>query len=163
MSHEEVAEQESDSDSDTDSRPSSTLEESSKQKPLKKFTYINKKGKRFQMYQEEIENQKGIEQDVKADVSRSKIKKGKKDLIDIVGLDVVEKVYKDKVYRDDGSDEIINTFKLVTCTLKNEERLFVYSNTGRLLGQFSFVQSFGRFKHKIPKSSLAEDSSASAL
>nr|GEU67415.1 hypothetical protein [Tanacetum cinerariifolium] len=157
MSHEEVAKQESDSDSDTDSRPSSTLEESSKQKPQKKFTYINEKGERFQMYQKEIENQKGIEQDVKADVSRSKIKKGKKDLIDIVGLDVVEKVYKDKVkydkyrlkmlnrraygmitnygvlsrgkgpislkvYRDDGSDEIINTFKLVTCTLKNEER-----------------------------------------
>ncbi|GKB55768.1 hypothetical protein Tco_0911954 [Tanacetum coccineum] len=77
----------------------------------------------------------------------SEIKNGKKDLIDIMGLDVVEKVYKDKVkydkyclkmlnrrahgkitnydvlsrgngpislkvYKDDGSNEIINNFQI---------------------------------------------------
>ncbi|GJS20174.1 hypothetical protein Tco_0448806 [Tanacetum coccineum] len=97
MSHEEVAEEESDNDSDTNSRPSGTLEESLKHKPLRKFTYINENGERFQMTQEEIENQKCIKQAVKANVDRSEIKKGKKDLIDIVGFDVVEKVYKDKM------------------------------------------------------------------
>nr|GEX24265.1 hypothetical protein [Tanacetum cinerariifolium] len=69
-------------------------------------------GERFQMTQEEMENQKCIKQAFKADVARFEIKKGKMDMIDIVGLDVVEKVYKDKVYRDDGIDEIINNFKI---------------------------------------------------
>ncbi|GJW55011.1 hypothetical protein Tco_0099096 [Tanacetum coccineum] len=45
----------------------------------------------------------GIEQAVKADVAKSKIKKGKKYLIDIFGHNVVDKVYKDK---------IINNFKI---------------------------------------------------
>ncbi|GKE06589.1 hypothetical protein Tco_1398607 [Tanacetum coccineum] len=94
MSHEETVEEESKSDSDTKIKPSSTLEESSKTKPLKKFTYINEKGERFQMIEEEIKNQKGIEQAVKADVARSEIKKGKKSLIDIVGQDVVEKLQR---------------------------------------------------------------------
>nr|GEU40416.1 hypothetical protein [Tanacetum cinerariifolium] len=86
---------------------------------------------------EEIENQKGIEQIVKDDVAKSEIKKAKQDLINLVGLDVVEILYMDKVkydkyclktlkqrakgitkyvvlskgkghiYKDDGSEEII--------------------------------------------------------
>ncbi|GJR22412.1 hypothetical protein Tco_0970939 [Tanacetum coccineum] len=79
MSHEEVAEKESDSDCNADSKPSSTL---------------------------------GIEHVIKADVSKLEIKKGKQDLIDLVGLEVIEKMYKDKVkYMDDGSEEIIQNFK----------------------------------------------------
>ncbi|GJR24559.1 hypothetical protein Tco_0973086 [Tanacetum coccineum] len=46
---------------------------------------------------EEIENQKGIEQAVKADAIKSEIKKDKKYLIDILGHSVVNKVYKDKL------------------------------------------------------------------
>ncbi|GJY70103.1 hypothetical protein Tco_0473085 [Tanacetum coccineum] len=97
MSHEEVVEEESDSDSDAEIRLIGSLVETSKQKLLKRFTYINKKGETFQMTQEQIENQKGIEKAVKADVAKSNIKKGKKDLIDLVGLNVVEKMYMDKV------------------------------------------------------------------
>ncbi|GJT87193.1 hypothetical protein Tco_1068910 [Tanacetum coccineum] len=48
----------------------------------------------------EIKNQKGIEQAVKADVAKSEIKKAKQDLIDLLGLDMVEKMYKDKVKYD---------------------------------------------------------------
>ncbi|GJY45366.1 hypothetical protein Tco_0434429 [Tanacetum coccineum] len=68
---------------------------------------------------DEIKNQKRIKQTVKADVSRSKIKKGKKDLIDTVGLEVVEKIYKDKIKYDKyclkmlnkRAHEIIQNFK----------------------------------------------------
>nr|GEX27619.1 hypothetical protein [Tanacetum cinerariifolium] len=147
MSHEEVAEEESDSDSNVKSRPSGTLEESSKTKPLKKFTYITKKSEGYQITKEEIKNQKGIEQMVKVDVVRSERKSGKKFLIRTLGQDVFEKVYKNKVkydkyclrmlssmaqgkitnrdvltkgkghinlkvYRDDGSSEIIYNFKI---------------------------------------------------
>nr|GEX53992.1 hypothetical protein [Tanacetum cinerariifolium] len=43
MSHEKVAKEKSNSDSDAETIPSGTLEESSKSKPLTKFTYITKK------------------------------------------------------------------------------------------------------------------------
>ncbi|GJV96878.1 hypothetical protein Tco_1548455 [Tanacetum coccineum] len=73
------------------------------------------------MTQEEVANQKGIEHAVKADVAKSKIKKGKKYLIDILGQSVVHKVYKDKVKYDKyclkmlnrrAQDENINNFKI---------------------------------------------------
>ncbi|GJS57481.1 hypothetical protein Tco_0652265 [Tanacetum coccineum] len=92
MSHEEEAEEESDSDSDAETRPSGTLEEYSKSKPLTKFTHITEKGERYQMTEEEINNQKGIKQVVNADAVIFEIKKGKKYLIKTVGQDVVEKV-----------------------------------------------------------------------
>ncbi|GJV76534.1 hypothetical protein Tco_1508118 [Tanacetum coccineum] len=56
--------------------PTCTLEESSKSKPLTKFTYITRKGEKYQMIEEEIKNQKGIEQAAKANVVMSEIKKG---------------------------------------------------------------------------------------
>ncbi|GJT88113.1 hypothetical protein Tco_1069830 [Tanacetum coccineum] len=97
-------------------KPSGPFVESSKQKPLKKFTYINEKGETFQMAEEEIENQKGIEQIVKA--AKSEIKKGKQDLIDLLGLDVVEKMYKDKVKYDIYCLKILNRWdkgKITNC------------------------------------------------
>ncbi|GJU67280.1 hypothetical protein Tco_1253539 [Tanacetum coccineum] len=81
----EVVEEESESDFDAEIRLSGSLVESSKQKPLKKFAYINEKGETFQMTKVEIKNQKGIEQVVKADVAKSEIKKAKQDLIDLLG------------------------------------------------------------------------------
>nr|GEV65293.1 hypothetical protein [Tanacetum cinerariifolium] len=60
MSHEDiVVDKESNSDSDAKSRPSDTLEESSKSKPLKKSTHITKFGEKHQMTKEEIKKQKG--------------------------------------------------------------------------------------------------------
>ncbi|GJX13122.1 hypothetical protein Tco_0204880, partial [Tanacetum coccineum] len=71
MSQEDITtDEESDSDSDAESRPSGTLEESSKSKPLKKFTYITETGESHQMTEEEIKNQKGIKEFVKADAVR---------------------------------------------------------------------------------------------
>ncbi|GJV42638.1 hypothetical protein Tco_1421078 [Tanacetum coccineum] len=100
VSHEELVKKESKSDSDVETRPSGSLVETSKQKPLKKITCVNEKGEIHQMTEEEIKNQKGIEQTVKANAEKSKINKAKQDLIDLLGFDVVEKMYKDKVKHD---------------------------------------------------------------
>ncbi|GJV08241.1 hypothetical protein Tco_1345897 [Tanacetum coccineum] len=100
MSQEYVVNKESDRDSNAESRPTGTLEESSKSKPLKKITYITETGEKHQMTKEEIKNQKGIEEFVKADAVRSERKSGKKFLIRTLGQDVVEKVYKDEVEYD---------------------------------------------------------------
>nr|GEV08245.1 hypothetical protein [Tanacetum cinerariifolium] len=91
----------------------SSLFETSKQKPLKRFTYINEKGETFQMTQEEIENQKGIKQAEKADVVKSEIKKGKA-LGKITNYNVLSRGKGPitlKVYMDDGLREIIQKFK----------------------------------------------------
>nr|GEU33822.1 hypothetical protein [Tanacetum cinerariifolium] len=100
LSYEEMVKEESKSDFDAEIRLSGSLVESSKQKPLKKFPYINEKGETFQMTEVEITNQKGIEHAIKADVDKSEIKKAKQDLIDLLGLDVVERMYNDKVKYD---------------------------------------------------------------
>ncbi|GJS83184.1 hypothetical protein Tco_0749725 [Tanacetum coccineum] len=92
MSQEDiVTDEESDSDSDAENIPSSTLEESSKSKPLKKFTYITEFGKTYQMTEEEKKNQKGIEELAKAE------RKGLTNL---------------KVYRDDDTTKVIYNFKV---------------------------------------------------
>ncbi|GKB22662.1 hypothetical protein Tco_0862063 [Tanacetum coccineum] len=106
-SHDEVDEEESDSTSNAESRPFGTLEDSSKSKPLKKFTYITKTGEKYQMTEEEIKNQKHIEQIVKADAARRV--QGK-----ITNCDMLTRgkgLINPKVYRDDGSSEIIHNFK----------------------------------------------------
>ncbi|GKB83425.1 hypothetical protein Tco_0950320 [Tanacetum coccineum] len=113
-----AADKESNSDFDSESRPSGTLEELSKTKPIKKFTYIIESGKRHQMPKEEIKNPKGIKELAKAESIKSERKSGKKFLIRTLGQDVVEKVYKYKgpinlkVYIDDGLTEIIHIFKI---------------------------------------------------
>ncbi|GJV95422.1 hypothetical protein Tco_1546999 [Tanacetum coccineum] len=108
----------------------------------------------------ESDAEKKIKQTVKADVAKAEIQKGKEELIDLLGLDVVERMYKYtvkydkyclkmlnqrapgkitncdvlsrgkgpitlKVYRDDGSDEIIQNFKASDLHLGNggEKRL----------------------------------------
>ncbi|GJX66204.1 hypothetical protein Tco_0300547 [Tanacetum coccineum] len=86
ISHEEMVEKESKSNSDAEVRPSGSFIETSKQKPLKKFTSVNEKGKIHQMTKEEIENQKGIKQTVKGDAAKSEINKVKQDLIDLMGV-----------------------------------------------------------------------------
>ncbi|GJT84623.1 hypothetical protein Tco_1066340 [Tanacetum coccineum] len=89
MPHEEVAEEESDSDYNAESRPSVTLEESSKSNPLKKFTYVTETG----------EN-------------------GKKFFIKTPGQDVVAKVYKDKVKYDKYCLKMLNRWaqgKITKC------------------------------------------------
>nr|GEZ31907.1 hypothetical protein [Tanacetum cinerariifolium] len=73
-----VNEKETDSDFDDKIRYLGTLEESSKPKPIKKFTYITKFGEMHQMIEEEIKNQKGIEEHAKAEEVGSKRKSGKK-------------------------------------------------------------------------------------
>ncbi|GJW84923.1 hypothetical protein Tco_0158068 [Tanacetum coccineum] len=69
LSHEEVAEEESQSDSDDEKR---------------------------------------IELKVKADVAKAKIKKVKEELIDLLGLDVVERMYNDKVKYDNYYNKMLN-------------------------------------------------------
>ncbi|GJR31757.1 hypothetical protein Tco_1107989 [Tanacetum coccineum] len=103
--------EESKSNSNAKIRLLGSLVASSKQKPLKKFAYTNEQGETFQMTKEEIKNQKGIEQAVKADVAKSKIKKIKQNMIDLIGLEVVQRMYRDKKKSSKTSRPVIYTLK----------------------------------------------------
>ncbi|GJQ90108.1 hypothetical protein Tco_0001247 [Tanacetum coccineum] len=56
----------------------------------------------------EIKNQKEIEQLVKVDVAKEEIKKGKEELVDLLGLDVVRRMYKAKVKYDKYCIKMLN-------------------------------------------------------
>ncbi|GJX89018.1 hypothetical protein Tco_0341032 [Tanacetum coccineum] len=82
MSHKEVEEKESKSDPETEVRLLSSMVESSKQKSLKRFAFVNEQGESFLMTKEEIENQKKLEQDIKADVTYEIMRKQLKPMED---------------------------------------------------------------------------------
>ncbi|GKB99592.1 hypothetical protein Tco_0985729 [Tanacetum coccineum] len=113
-----------------------SLVESSKHKHLKKFAYVNEQGETFLMPEEEIKNQKKVEQDIKADLTKKEIQLGREELIDLLGFDVVEKAV----------------------TVLNESSLgrdyWVSSDPFSLLVDINI---------KFPKYSLVEDSSALVL
>ncbi|GJV26980.1 hypothetical protein Tco_1383428 [Tanacetum coccineum] len=98
MSHEEVVEI-TDTDSDAESIPTCTLKESSKSKTLTKFTYITKKDVvdkvKYDKYCLKMLNRRAQGKIINCDV----LKRGK----DHINL---------KVYRDDGSEEIIQNYKI---------------------------------------------------
>ncbi|GKC73374.1 hypothetical protein Tco_1119257, partial [Tanacetum coccineum] len=108
FSHEEVKEEESESNSEAEVRLIGSLVESSK-KTLKKFAYINEQGETCLMIEEEIKNQKKIEQTVKANVAKDEIKQGKEELIDLLLFDVVESMYKAKMKYDKYCIKMLNT------------------------------------------------------
>ncbi|GJZ81545.1 hypothetical protein Tco_0646539, partial [Tanacetum coccineum] len=68
-----------------------SLVESSKHKHLNKFAYVNEQGETILMTEEEIKNQKKVEQDIKADLTKKEIQLGREELIDLLGFDEVEK------------------------------------------------------------------------
>ncbi|GJY47953.1 hypothetical protein Tco_0437909 [Tanacetum coccineum] len=79
------------------------------------------KGESFPMTEEEIKNQKKVEQDIKTDLSKKEVELGREELVDllraqgrITNYDVLSRGKGPitlKVYRDDGFDEIIQNFK----------------------------------------------------
>ncbi|GKB98215.1 hypothetical protein Tco_0984352 [Tanacetum coccineum] len=67
--------------------------------------------------EEQIKEQKRIEESVKADMAKKEEVVGKEELVDFLGINVVINVYKAKikpitlkVYREDGTDEVIPNF-----------------------------------------------------
>ncbi|GJR63698.1 hypothetical protein Tco_1505860 [Tanacetum coccineum] len=108
---------ESDFDDETTYVPGSIIE-SSKKKDLKKFDFVNEDGDHVHLTEEQINAQKKIEEEAKAEATRREGEMWKKELIDLLGTEVVNKYYNDKrgpitlkVYREDDTSEIIPEFK----------------------------------------------------
>ncbi|GJX55972.1 hypothetical protein Tco_0285869 [Tanacetum coccineum] len=119
-------EEETNSDFDDKIKSLGILEESSKPRPIKNFTYINESGEMHQMTIEEIKNQKGIEEQAIAKEVKFERKSGKKFLIKALGQDVVEKVYKDKVKYDKNFLKMLNIRAKVICMWVNGKKFLMF-------------------------------------
>ncbi|GKA00170.1 hypothetical protein Tco_0672720 [Tanacetum coccineum] len=84
--------------------------ESSKKKKLNKFDFVTEEGDHVHFTEEQIKEQKSIEESVKADLAKKEEVVGKEELIDLLGIYVKGPITL-KVFRDDGTDEVIPNFK----------------------------------------------------
>ncbi|GJW17951.1 hypothetical protein Tco_0025387 [Tanacetum coccineum] len=96
---------ESGSDDKTTHMPSSMVE-SSKKKELEKFDFVTESGEHVHLTKKHINEQKKIEEEVKAEAARRKASR-------ITNYDVLIRkgLITLKVYREDGTNEIIPNFK----------------------------------------------------
>ncbi|GKF24403.1 hypothetical protein Tco_0076725 [Tanacetum coccineum] len=82
--------------------------ESYKKKELKKFYFVIESGEHVYLTKEHISAQKKIEEEVKAEASRHKGEIRKEELTDLLGLEVVNKYYNDKLPYDKYCDKMLN-------------------------------------------------------
>ncbi|GJW08226.1 hypothetical protein Tco_1570649 [Tanacetum coccineum] len=128
ISSEEAKKESTNSDSDNDdSHLTGSMVEPSRIKKVKKFDFVTEGGKHIHLTEEEINHQKKIEEDAKAKAAKRKSEVRKEELVDLLGPEVVNKRAESritncdvltkkgpitlKVYREDGTSEVIPNFK----------------------------------------------------
>ncbi|GJW25590.1 hypothetical protein Tco_0039401 [Tanacetum coccineum] len=108
MSPKDAEEKETESDSKTEVRLSGSMVESSKKKHLKKFDFITEQGENIHLTEEQIKEQKRIEESVKADLAKKEVELGREELVDLLGINVVTSTYKSKLKYDKYCDKMLN-------------------------------------------------------
>ncbi|GJS67867.1 hypothetical protein Tco_0682432 [Tanacetum coccineum] len=110
--------------------------ESSKKKKLKKFDFVIEGGDHIHLTVKQIKEQKRIEESIKADLAKQEMVLGKKELVDLLGIDVVKGFYKAKLHYDKYCDKMLNRMvqsKITNCdvlTRKGPITLKVYKEDG---------------------------------
>ncbi|GJY99763.1 hypothetical protein Tco_0517193 [Tanacetum coccineum] len=109
MSSKDVEEVSTESDSnDETTHVHGSMVESSKKKELEKFDFVTESGEHVHLIEEHISAQKKIEEEAKAEASRHEGEMRKKELIDLIGPEVVNKYYNDKLQYDRYNDKMLN-------------------------------------------------------
>ncbi|GJS77440.1 ribonuclease H-like domain-containing protein [Tanacetum coccineum] len=109
MSSEETKKESTNSDFDDDeTHLTGSMVESSRIKKVKKFNFVTKGGKHIHLIEEEINQQKKIEEDAKAETTKHESDVRKEELVDLLGLEVVNKYYNDKLQYDKYCDKMLN-------------------------------------------------------
>ncbi|GJV12496.1 hypothetical protein Tco_1354037 [Tanacetum coccineum] len=113
MSSEEAEKESTETDSNKEAHVTSSMVKSSKEKKLKKFDFVTEGGEHAHLTKEQISAQNEIEEEAKAEAARRKGEIRKEELIDLLGLEIVNKKgpITLKVYKDDSTSEIIPNFK----------------------------------------------------
>ncbi|GKD81275.1 hypothetical protein Tco_1348114 [Tanacetum coccineum] len=110
LSSKEAEKESTDSDSDDETHVTGSMVEPSRTKKLKKFDFITEDGRHIHLTEEEINHQKKLEEYAKV---KQPNKKGKRAVSRITNYDVLTRKgpITLKVYREDGTSEIIPNFK----------------------------------------------------
>nr|GEU48464.1 hypothetical protein [Tanacetum cinerariifolium] len=144
MSSKDVKEEETESDSeDEHANPADFMIESSKKKKLNQFSFVTEYGEQIHLTDVKIEEQKRIEESLKAKLSKQEVEKVKDKLVDLMGTDVVTQYYNklmydkyyDKMLKRRKSSEITNCDVL---TKKGPITLKVYrkDETNEVISKF---------------------------
>ncbi|GJV47428.1 hypothetical protein Tco_1437640 [Tanacetum coccineum] len=103
---------------DKTSHVAGSLAGSSKKKKLRKFDFVTESGDHVHLTEEQINAQKKIKEEAKAEAAKQEGEIRRVELVDLLGPKVVSKYYNAKkgpitlkVYREDGTSEIIHDFK----------------------------------------------------
>ncbi|GJW93270.1 retrovirus-related pol polyprotein from transposon TNT 1-94 [Tanacetum coccineum] len=100
-------EKETKSDSDDEVNLTGSMVESSK-KSIKRFAFSTKGGETVFMTKEQINEQKKIEESVKANVAKKEMDLIREELVDILGIDVVTSIYRANMKYDRYYDKMLN-------------------------------------------------------
>ncbi|GJS76414.1 hypothetical protein Tco_0726295 [Tanacetum coccineum] len=93
----------SDSDDENTSHVAGSLAESSKKKKLRKFDFVTEGGDHVHLTKEQINAQKKIEEEAKAEAAKQEGEVKRAELVDLLGPEVV--------YKEDDTSKIIPDFK----------------------------------------------------
>ncbi|GJV25661.1 integrase, catalytic region, zinc finger, CCHC-type containing protein [Tanacetum coccineum] len=101
----------SDSNDDDETHVTGSMVEPSTTKKLKKFDFITEDGRHIHLNEKEINRQKKLEEDAKAEAAKQEGEVRKAELVDLLGPEVGPNTLK--VYREDGTSEVIPIFKTI--------------------------------------------------
>nr|GEZ62394.1 hypothetical protein [Tanacetum cinerariifolium] len=109
MSSEEDEKESTNIDPDDDeTHVAGSMVESSRIKKVKKFDFITKDGKHIHLTEEQINKQKKIKEEEKAKAVKRESEVRKEELVDLLGPEVVNKYYNDKLQYDRYYDKMLN-------------------------------------------------------
>ncbi|GJS24700.1 hypothetical protein Tco_0453332 [Tanacetum coccineum] len=85
-----------------------SMVESFRIKKVKKFDFVTEEGKHIHLTEEQINQQKKIEEEAKAEAAKRESEVRKEELVDLLGPKVVNKYYNDKLQYDRCCDKMLN-------------------------------------------------------
>ncbi|GKD28724.1 hypothetical protein Tco_1239502 [Tanacetum coccineum] len=112
------------SDNDETDEVPGQMTGSSKVKKLKRFDYVTEGGKHVHLSKEDISQQKQIEEKAKADAAAQEKEARRTELINLLGQEVVEQCYKNKIKYDKYYDKMLNrraTLRITNCDIRTRK------------------------------------------
>ncbi|GJU88832.1 hypothetical protein Tco_1301255, partial [Tanacetum coccineum] len=136
MYSKEAKKESTSSDSDDETHLTDSMVEPSKAKKIKKFDFVTKRGKHIHLTGEEINHKKKIKEEAKAEAAKRESEIRKEERVDLLGSEVVNKYYNDKLQYDKYCEKMLNRraeSRITNCdvlTKKGPITLKVYREDG---------------------------------
>nr|GEW06170.1 hypothetical protein [Tanacetum cinerariifolium] len=114
---------------DDETHVTGSMVDSSRIKKLKKFDFITEDGRHIYLSKEEINQQKKLEEDAKAEAAKQEREVRKLELVDLLDPEVVNKYYNDKLQYDKYYDKMLNKraeSRITNCDVLNKKGLITH-------------------------------------